>query len=135
MIFSERYELISILTGCFIVLIEVAWAGFWFMGNTWPQKGYHAPPAGVRGGSPRVVTNFKILKRLKVYENESIFENYQHFYFRENQFFYEKFQKDWTMLQRFLNFSKYYFKNITSEKFPMSSIIYFCNLSITSKMA
>ena len=44
-------------------------------GNSWPPKGYHAPPAG--GGlrpPPRMVAKFKILKRFKVLENESIFQ-------------------------------------------------------------
>ena len=43
-------------------------------GDTWPTKGYDAPPAGGPGAKAhRTVAKFKLLKRFKVLENESIF--------------------------------------------------------------
>ena len=36
-------------------------------------------PARVWGRQPRMVTKLKIIKQLKVLENESIFQKYQHF--------------------------------------------------------
>ena len=68
-----------------------------------PLKGYHAPQQGVQGAAaPRMVTKFKILKRFKVLENESIFQEFQHFSSPKNQFFLIKISKN-------LTFNKNYF--------------------------
>ena len=57
-----------------------------FSGRTpWPIQGYPAPPAGGPGGcSPRMVAKFKILKRFEALENDSIFQQDQHFYCQKN---------------------------------------------------
>ena len=55
-------------------------------GTVRPFKGYHAPPAGGLGAKvPRTVAKFHILKRFKVFDNQSIFskkkfENLNTFY-------------------------------------------------------
>ena len=61
------------------------------------QKAITRPPQGVGGGgSPRMVEKFKILKRFKELENESIFQKYHPFSCQKNPFFLRKISKNGT---------------------------------------
>ena len=78
-----------------------------------PPKGYHAPRAGGPGRKPSPMgTMLKTLKRFKILENESIFQNYQYFSCPKNQYFLIKISKIEHILQKFLNFSKNYSKHL-----------------------
>ena len=79
-----------------------------FGGNYGPLTDYQEPTAGVRWGGgglnpPRRVAKF-FLKRLKVFENEFIFQKCQHFSSPKDTFFLRKFRKIEYILQEFLNF-------------------------------
>ena len=77
------------------------------------------PPAGGPGGKgPRTVAEFIILERFKVLENESIFQKYQHFSYQKNPFFNENFRLIKQILQKFLHFSKNYFRNFKFNEAP-----------------
>ena len=64
------------------------------------------PRSGSGGKGPRTVAKFKLLKRFKVLESESIFKKYQHFLARKINFFNENFRKNEDSKQRFVNFSE-----------------------------
>ena len=90
-------------------------------GNTWLPKGYHALWGGPGCECPRMVAKFKIIKRFKVLENESIFQKYQHFSCPKNPFFLRKLSKNWTFYKDFLIFSKNYFANFNFYGAPSKS--------------
>ena len=91
-------------------------------GDTWPPKGYPAPPAGVRlAAAPRMVGKFKILKRFKVLENESIFKNVIIFVYRKIIFSKKTFLKIEHILQKFVNFGKIYSTNFNFYGVPCKS--------------
>ena len=62
-----------------------------------------APRKRSGGGRPRLLTNFKIFKRIKVLKNESIFQNFKHFSCQKNPFVSKKIRKIEHILQEFLN--------------------------------
>ena len=54
------------------------------------------PPAGgPEGEGPRTIAKFKLLKRFKVLENESIFQKYQHFLAEKQSVFCTKTFEKW----------------------------------------
>ena len=60
------------------------------------------------GGSPRILTNFKILQRIKVLENESIFQTV-HISIATIIIFLRKISKNW---RNFIKLSKIFWKII-----------------------
>ena len=112
-----------------------------FWGTPRPFKGYHVSPQGVRGAASRIVTKFKILKRIKLLENESFFQGFLHY--SQKCIFQRKFQKLNIFYNDFWFSPKNYSKNFKfsifmeshyiSENFPTNSIIYFRNLSKHSR--
>ena len=80
------------------------------MGASRPIKGYYLPRGGSRGISQLLVTKYKILKRLKVLENEW-FSIISTLFLSKNPFYLRKIPKIEDLWQKFLNSSKNYFKN------------------------
>ena len=106
-----------------------------------PLKGSHPPPAGGPGAAaPRAVAKFHILKLFKVLENESIFQNYQHFFLVTKSIFSKKNFENWTYFTRisqffeklFIKFHVFWRDLINPDKFPVNFIIKLRNLSKNS---
>ena len=73
-----------------IVLIQWRWQDFGSGEHMATKRISRAPQRDRGGGAPPMVMKFKIFKRFKVSENESIFQKYQHFSCQKNPFFSKK---------------------------------------------
>ena len=68
------------------IQFQIASRGLFCMGRSCD----HSHSEGFGGGRPSMLRNFKILKRFKVLENESIFQESRHFSSQKNPFLVRK---------------------------------------------
>ena len=104
-------------------------------------KATRAPRRGSGAGSPRTVTKFKIVKRFKILEKESIVQEFQHFSGPKIHFSNKNSDKgtDFTKISEIVR--KIIFKistlqflyGVNPEKFPINAFIDFVNLSKNSR--
>ena len=105
--FYETYKSREIF-GEFYYLVEkfaVAAKGLFRGERSGHEKPIKHPPQGVRGAmAPRTESKFPFWKRLKVFENEFIFQKCQHFSSAKDPFFHKKIYVNWIYFTRIYEF-------------------------------